>query len=173
MKPDGRNVEMEEFKIPEEAIEKLRDPEIIRQQMEEGKTFQEIIGYTSETMEKFYTIGRKLFEQQEYREAADAFIFLTTLNPMVHEYWLGLGMAEQLNGGHQGALLAYAMAILTNLENPVPHYHSASCYRELGDKQGAIHSLEMALRCAEGNEAYQNLKEQALAAKKLLERGME
>ncbi|MFQ5730114.1 MAG: CesD/SycD/LcrH family type III secretion system chaperone, partial [Waddliaceae bacterium] len=79
---------MEEYKIPEEAIEKLKDPEVIRRQIEEGKTFQEIIGYSVDTMEKFYQGAYNLFQQQEYRKAADAFVFLTTLNPYVHNYWL-------------------------------------------------------------------------------------
>ncbi|MGA8163516.1 MAG: SycD/LcrH family type III secretion system chaperone [Waddliaceae bacterium] len=161
---------MEEYKIPKEALENLKDPEVIRRQMEEGKTFQEIIGYTTEAMEKFYRIARKLFEQQEYRRSADAFIFMTTLNPMVHSYWLGLGMSEHLDGDYQGALLAYAMAILTNVENPIPHYHSASCYQALGDDESAMGSLEIVIRCAEGKEEHIGLKEQAVKIKEALKR---
>lgn len=155
---------VEEYKIPQEAIERLKDPEVIRKQVKEGKTFQEIIGYSKETMEKFYSIARSLFERQEYNKAADAFVFLTTLNPYVHNYWLGLGMSEQLNGGFQGALLAYAMAILTNPENPAAYYQSASCYRSLDDKKNAIMSFELAARCCGENEAYSDLKSQAEAA---------
>lgn len=161
---------MGEYKIPEEAIEKLKDPEIIRRQIEEGKTFQEVLGYSVEAMEKFYQIAYNLFQQQEYQKAADAFVFLTTLNPYVHNYWLGLGMAEHLDGGYQGALLAYAMAILTDVENPVTHYHSATCYRALSDRQSALLSLEMAIRCAGDKPEHANLKEQALSAKAAMER---
>ena len=161
---------MEEYKIPDEAIEKLKDPEVLRRQMDEGKTFQEVIGYSQETMEKFYKAAYNLFQQQEYQKAADSFIFLTTLNPNINSYWLGLGMSEQLCGGYQGALLAYAMAILTDVENPTPHYHSASCYRILRDFDSAIQSLEMAVRCADDKPQYAHLKQQALAAKLALEK---
>lgn len=163
--------EMEEFKIPEEAIENLKDLQAIREQMKGGETFQEIIGYTPEAMEKFYQIACKLFERQEYEKSANAFVFLTTLNPMVHGYWLGLGMSEQLDGGYQGALLAYAMAILTNVENPIPYYHSASCYQLLDDRENALCSLEMAIKCAEGKEEYVGLKEQAIKVKKAFQDG--
>lgn len=162
--------DVEEYKIPEEALEKLKDPEVIRKQVKEGKTFQEIIGYSTETMEKFYGIARSLFERQEYNKAADAFVFLTTINPYVHNYWLGLGMSEQLNGGFQGALLAYAMAILTNPENPAAHYQSASCYRSLGDTKNAIMSFELAARCSGEEEEYSALKSQAEAAIKALKK---
>ena len=124
-----------------------------------------------DTMEKFYQGAYNLFHQQEYRKAADAFVFLTTLNPYVHNYWLGLGMAEQLEGGYQEALLAYAMAILSDGSNPVTHYHSATCYRALNDKQSALQSLEMAIRCSGDKAEHLNLKEQALLAKAAMERG--
>lgn len=163
---------MEEYRIPEEAIERLRDPEVIRRQMEEGKTFQEIIGYSNQTMDKFYQIAHGLFQQQEYSQAADAFVFLTTLNPYTHNYWLGLGMSEQLSGSYQGALLAYAMAILTDIENPVAHYHSASCYRAVGDRRSALQSLKMALRCAEESEGFDYIKAQAASAMQVLENEM-
>ncbi len=155
---------IEEYRIPKEAIERLKDPEVIQKQIKEGKTFQEIIGYSAEVMEKFYSIARALFERQEYDKAADAFVFLTTLNPYVHNYWLGLGMSEQLNGGYEGALLAYAMAILTNPENPAAHYQSASCYRSMSDTKNAILSFELAARCCGDREEYALLKDQAVAA---------
>ena len=37
--------------------------------------------YSVDTMEKFYQGAYNLFQQQEYRKAADAFVFPTTLNP--------------------------------------------------------------------------------------------
>lgn len=155
---------VEEYRIPEEAIERLKDPEVLKMQVKEGKTFQEVIGYSTNTMEKFYTIARVLFEKQEYDKAADAFVFLTTLNPYVHNYWLGLGMSEQLNGGYQGALLAYAMAILTNPENPAAHYQSANCYRAMNDIKNARLSFELAARCCGDHEEYASLKDQAESA---------
>ena len=164
---------MEEYKIPEDAIEKLRDPEVIRRQMEEGKTFQEIIGYSNEAMEKFYLIAHGLFQQQEYQKAADAFVFLTTLNPYTHSYWLGLGMSEQLSGSYQGALLAYAMAILTDIEDPVAHYHSATCYRAIGDLKSALQSLKMAIRCTEERDGFTHIKEQAESSIVVLNKELE
>lgn len=150
-----------DFKIPEEALEKMRDPAHIKKQVDEGKTFQEILGYTSDAMDKFYEAAHQLFQKQQYEEAADAFVFLTTLNPKVHSYWLGLGMSEQLIGEHDAALMAYGMAILTNMENPLPHYHSASCYQALLDKNSAIISLELAIRQSHGKEEYALIKEKA------------
>lgn len=150
---------IEKYDIPEDALEKLRDPEMIRRQVHEGKTFQEILGYTPEKMESFYESAYNLFKMQEYEKAADAFIFLTTLNPYVHNYWLGLGMSEQLNDSFQSGLLAYAMAILTDMQNPLPHYHSAKCYLGIDDKVSAIAALETALVLAKESDQHKDLIE--------------
>lgn len=161
---------IEEFHIPKEALEKLKDPDIIRRQVKEGKTFQEILGYPQETMDKFYHIAHALYQQQEFHKAADAFVFLTTLNPYVHNYWLGLGMSEQLCSNYQGALLAYAMAILTDVENPITHYQSGNCYLALNDITNALQSYEMAIRSAGDIEAFTHVKERAMSAKEGLEK---
>lgn len=160
---------LEEYQIPKEAMEKLKDPDVIRKQVKEGKTFQEILGYKQEAMDKFYETAHGLYQMQDYQKAADAFLFLTTLNPYVHNYWLGLGMSEQLNESYQGALLAYAMAILTDVENPVTHYQSGNCYLAMNDDANAIQSYEMAIRCAEGRLGHENIKERAMKAKESLE----
>ena len=55
--------------IPEEALEQMRDPEVIKRQVAEGKSFQEILGYTDAAMEAFYTAGRNLFLKQEYKKS--------------------------------------------------------------------------------------------------------
>jgi type III secretion system low calcium response chaperone LcrH/SycD len=162
---------LDEYHIPKDALEKLKDPEVIRRQVKEGKTFQEIIGYSQEAMEKFYTSAHQLFLKEEYQKSADAFVFLTTLNPYVHNYWLGLGMSEQLNENYQGALLAYAMAILTDIENPITHYHSGNCYHALNDIANALQSFEMTIRCASDNPLYENVKERATRAKEQLQGG--
>ena len=162
--------EMEEYKIPKEALDKLKDPELLRRKINEGRVLQEIIGYSFETMEKFYQIAFKLFQHQQYQEAGDAFIFLTTLNPYVYNYWLGLGMCEQLSAKYDGALIAYATAILLNVENPVPHYHSASCYQSLGDYGNALASLELAIMYSGEHPEHASIKEHAINEKKSLEK---
>ena len=152
---------LSEFSIPREALEKLKDPLFVKNQVAEGKTFQEILGFSLATMDKFYGAAHNLYTRQQYEEAADAFVFLTTLNPRVHTYWVGLGMSEQLNEEYDAALMAYSMAILINVENPLPHYHSAACYFALQEKDNAILSLEMALQHAETKEEYAHIKKHA------------
>ncbi|CCB86962.1 MULTISPECIES: SycD/LcrH family type III secretion system chaperone [Parachlamydia] len=155
---------MEEFQIPKDVIKKLKNVDLIRQEMSEGKNLKDIIGYTDETMEKFYGAAYRLFQAKEYEKASDAFLFLTTLDPQVHNYWLGLGMSEQLKKEYEGALVAYGMAVMTEMSNPVPHYHSASCYLAVGDDENAKASLLLAIEYAGEQEHFFKIKQQAESA---------
>lgn len=158
----------EEFKIPKIDQEILNDPLKLQEQIASGKTFQEIIGYTDETMDQFYHAARRLFEKQRYEDSADAFIFLTTMNPFVSQYWLGLGMSEHLKDEHFDALMAYNMAILIDKNNPIPHYHSAACHRALHDLDTARLCIDEAISLAGNRQQHAQLKEQAIAFKKVL-----
>lgn len=158
----------EEFKIPDEAMERLKDPEVIRSYIADGKTFQEIIGYSTETMEKFYQGACRLFEQHRYDDAADAFVFLTTLNPYVHNYWLALGMAEQAREEYSAALVAFGMAGVNDASNPASLWHSAHCYYLIGDRKASLDVLQKLLEvCGDQQEHASLVAKAKILAKRL------
>lgn len=156
------------FKIPQEHLDKLNDPDILRRYIDEGKTFQEILEFDDATMERFYQVARSLLEVHRHRDAADAFLFLTTLNPFVSAYWIGLGMCEQSQEEFKQALVAYAMASISDRHNPTPLYYSAACHYALNDIDQALRSLEIAIDEAGDHDAYAVIRERALASQKIL-----
>jgi type III secretion system low calcium response chaperone LcrH/SycD len=143
---------MEEKRIPRSAFEKIKDPQVLAKQIAEGKTLQEVIGYSDKQMAEFYTIAHTLFERQEYSQAQESFRFLTSLNPYVLNYWLGQGMCEHLLGEYEKALISYAMAILVDPKHPLAHYHSASCYQVLKDETSAKACLKMIIASAKDSD---------------------
>lgn len=162
------NENLEEFSIPEEAFAKLSDPEVMKRYVEEGKTFQEIIGYSEETMAKFYYAARQLLDACQYKEASDAFLFLTTLDPFSPTYWLGMGLCEQFDEDYQSALVAYGMSILSEKEDPYPYYYSAACYHAMNDIINAERSLELALQYSANNDEFLEIYSEAKKAKERL-----
>lgn len=158
----------DEFHIPEIGRKILDNPIKLQQHVESGEIFQEIIGYSEQTMHKFYSAACRLFEKQKYEEASDAFVFLTTMNPLVHYYWLGLGMSEHMLGEYSEALLAYNMAIVIDKTNPISHYHAASCHKALYDVKNAIISLNHAIDMAKDNKVHAKIKKQALMARSFI-----
>ena len=152
--------------MPEEALQRIQDPNLIRRYMSGGKTFQEILGYSENVMEGFYRTARNLFLTQKYEEAIEAFTFLATLNPHVVTYWIGIAMADQMLGFHEKALIAYGIAVTLQPKNPVVHYHTASCFRALGNIPEAIGALEITIACAEESDEHLEL---AASAQKVLD----
>lgn len=160
--------ELDEFKLSKKAKEKLKNKDLLKKELASGKTPQEILGFKDETMAKFYQAAYRLFEHKKYIDAANAFLFLVTLNTHNHEYWLGLGMSAQLSGDYESAIDAYEMAAVTDVESPVPYFYLAKCLFAIHDRESALQALDLALEYAEGQDQYLDLVQQARAAKALL-----
>lgn len=161
---DGLN----EFTLSKKVKQKLKDKDWLKKQIASGKTAQEILEFSNETMAKFYQAAYLLFEKKRYIDAANAFLFLATLNPHNHDYWLGLGMSTQLNGNWEAAIDAYEMAAINRLDSPVPYFYLAKCLFAVHDRKSALEAIQLAIDYSDDIPEYANLKEQALAAKDLL-----
>ncbi len=159
-----------EFKISKKIRDKLKNKKLLKEELALGKTAQEIMGFSDETMAKFYRAAYQLFEHRHYVDAGNAFLFLVTLNPYIHDYWLGLGMASQMCGDFEAAVDAYEMAAVYELENPVPYFYLAKCFFAIHDRDNAMQALSLAIEYAEDQPQFAELKQQALAAQALLER---
>lgn len=135
-----------------------------------GHTAQEIVGFSSETMAKFYGVARHFFENRHYQDAADVFLFLVTLNAYNHDYWLGLGMASQMCGSFDLAVDSYEMAAICNIENPVPYFYLAKCLFAMHDRASALQALDLAIEYSGNAVEFAELKKQAFAAKSILDK---
>lgn len=160
--------ELADFKLSKKAKLKLKDKEKLKKELAAGKTAQQIMGFTDEAMAKFYGAAYRLFEARHFRDAANAFLFLVTLNPYNHDYWLGLGMATQMNGDYEPAIDAYEMAAICRLESPVPYFYLAKCLFAIHDRESALQALELAIEYSGEGLEFSTLKQQAIAARDLL-----
>lgn len=157
-----------EFKVSKKVREKLKNKELLKKELASGKTAQEIMGFSNETMAKFYRAAYHLFENRHHADAANAFLFLVTLNPYNHDYWLGLGMSTQMCGDHEAAIDAYEMAAINDINSPVPYFYLAKCLFAIHDRENALQALDLALEYAGDNPEYADLKQQAKKARSLL-----
>lgn len=160
--------ELKDFRLSARAKAKLKDKKLLQKELEKGKTAQQILGFSDVTMSKFYEAAYKLFEHKRYEDAACAFLFLATLNPFNHDYWLGLGMASQLTHNYEAAIDAYELAAMIDTESPVPYFYLAKCLFAIHDRESALQALDLAIEAADERAEYAELKEQALEAKRLL-----
>jgi type III secretion system low calcium response chaperone LcrH/SycD len=162
------NDDLGEFKLSKKVKEKLKNKALLKRELAAGKSAQEILEFSDETMVKFYKAAYRLVENKRWKDAANAFLFLVTLNPHNHDYWLGLGMSTQMCADYEAAIDAYEMAAITDIESPVPYFYLAKCLFAIHDRESALQAIELALEHANGRVEYEELKQQALIAHKLL-----
>lgn len=160
--------DLNEFYLSKKVKAKLKNKKLLETELAEGKTAQEIMEFSDQTMAKFYRAAYVLFEHKRYQDAANAFLFLATLNPHNHEYWLGLGMATQLSQDYEAAIDAYELAALYNIASPVPYFYLAKCLFAIHDRESALQALNLAIETADDIEEYSELKKQAEQAKEML-----
>lgn len=160
--------DLSEFRLSAKAKAKLKNKKLLKKELAAGKTAQEIMGFSNETMAKFYQAAYLLFEHKRYTDAANAFLFLATLNPHHHDYWLGLGMSTQLCQEYEAAIDAYELAALCDISSPVPYFYLAKCLFAIHDRESALQALDLAIETADELEEYAELKIQAKKAKEIL-----
>lgn len=160
--------DLSEFKLSKKVKEKLKNKKLLKKELSEGKSAQEILEFSDSTMAKFYRAAYTLFEHKRYQDAGNAFLFLATLNPHNHEYWLGLGMASQLCHDYESAIDAYELAALNDFSSPVPFFYLAKCLFAIHDRESALQALDLAIETANDLEEYADLKQQAEEAKRIL-----
>lgn len=107
-------------------------------------TLQKIMNLSEKSLETFYKAGVKLFEEKEYMKAADLFFLLTLIDYQRHNIWLSLGLSELKNKRYEAALNAFAMALVTKSDSPLPYIYSAECCIALERKQEASSYLALA-----------------------------
>ena len=157
-----------DFKISKKVKEKLKNKKLLKKEMAEGKTAQEIMGFSNDAMAKFYGAAYRLFEHRRYEEASNAFLFLVTLNPYIHDYWLGLGMCAQMMGDYDAAVDAYELAAMCQLDSPVPYFYLAKCLFTMKEKESALQALELAIDYSGEQPEFYELKQQAIKAQRLM-----
>lgn len=149
----------ENYRISPRNLKNLFDLETAKKANNEGKGyFQAILGVSDKLIEHYYRAAVHLLEKKEYTKAADAFFFLSFLNPFVHNFWIGLGVAHQSMAQFDKALAAYMMGELTDPDNPVTYSNAFQCHQALGHKEDAEHCFQKAMKCCGDKKEWASIK---------------
>lgn len=107
--------------------------------------FQEMFGYSDETLINFYLLGSKLVERKKFQDANDIFVFLTILAPHVSAYWVGQGVCLQAQDQHTEALTVFKAAKFLNPNDPFPFAYSIDSFfylRQFDNAQKEVNYLQ-------------------------------
>lgn len=113
--------------------------ESANQAEEKFVSFQDIFGWSDETLLHLYDFASHLIRTGKIAEANDLFLFLTTLSPQIASYWIGQGVCLQALKQYEEALAVYDAAKFLNNSDPLPYAYSMEIYQILKktDKENA------------------------------------
>lgn len=137
-----------EFQQGQENLIKEINSDTLPEKIKEGKTFQEILGYSNDTLEKCYQIGLDCFEKGNYEEAVAIFSLLTLMNHYFHNFWVCLAMSHQAQHHWDLALQTYELAKMTDKEDPIPYLYAGECCIRLHDDTKALDNFNQAIPLA-------------------------
>ena len=162
----------EDLVISQATMERLKNKQQLLEWLEQGKSLQDIFGFSDEALIEFYEAAKKIFEQKRFCEAIKAFTFLTNLAPNVPAFWLGLGIAQQNNKEWEQAILSFQAAYELEQINFIPYKLCIECLIEIGNEKDAIITLDLAEKYADEHSEDPRsviLKQESEIARKALE----
>lgn len=159
---------LEKFTLSKSARALLENKIKIKKDLSEGKTIQQELEFSDETIAKFYSAAYHMLENKKYQDASNAFFFLITLNPDSYDDWMGLGISTQLCGHYEEAVDAYEMGAIIKPENPIPYFYLAKCFFAMHEKNHALQAIDLAIEYANEDADFFDLKQEAIAARNLL-----
>ena len=137
--------------------------------IQNGKTLKDIKGLTTENMEAIYSAAYSAYNVGNLDQAHKVFQFLCYFDHLEHKYWMGLGATRQMLKDFSGAVDAYSMAGMLNINDPRAPFQAANCHMALGNRDAAISGLTAAAEFSGSKPEWVTVKSQAEAMLGLLQ----
>lgn len=142
------NREMKKYRVPDEAQKIFEDPSLLAEEMAKGRNMQSIVGWSDEIILDMYDAAVRISSRQEYEKAADAFLFLTALNPGIASFWIGSGLCLQKQGRYDEALYVFRCGLVHTCDDWAMYAHTVRCCLEMKQYEDAINTLDLAIHLA-------------------------
>lgn len=154
-------------KSAEEVAEKLSDEvsekfeEAAENVVKKGILPKDAMGMDDQMLEGIYGQAYRLYNTGKYDEASHIFRLLIMVNSMEPKYTMGLSACFHMMKEYKFAVDGYTLCGIIDPDNPIPPYHAADCYINLGDKISAAVSLKMAIKRAGDHPEFATLVDRA------------
>lgn len=146
-------------KAAEETSEKLE--EAAENVVKKGILPKDAMGMDDQMLEGIYGQAYRLYNTGKYQEASQIFRLLIMVNSMEPKYTMGLAACFHMVKEYKHAVDGYTLCSIIDPDNPIPQYHAADCFINLGDKLSAIIALKMAVKRAGNKQEFTTLVDRA------------
>ena len=113
------------------------------QPSEKPVLFQEMFGFSDDTLLNVYALGVDLVRKKDYERANALFVFLSTLAPHVTSYWIAQGVCLQSLNRHEDAVTIFNTAKILNPLDPSISAYTIESYLVLKENDKAKLELDV------------------------------
>ncbi len=105
----------------------------------------DLVGLDDEEIEIIFLTGHYLYNFGKYQEALNVFSVLTLYKPFISRYWRAAGAANQALKNFKEAIVAYDMALTTNLNDVISYTYRGEAKISAGMNDEGVEDLKMAV----------------------------
>lgn len=129
--------------------------------MNKGLMPKDALGISDGDSEHMYAQAYQLYNMGKYRDARNVFATLMILAPTESKYLFGHAASSHMLKEYVPAAKVYVQQALIDTKNPIPYYHAADCYLQLGDQMSALVALKLVVKRSGSLAEYSMIKERA------------
>ncbi len=114
----------------------------------------DLVGLDDEEIEVIFLTGHYLYNYGKYQDSLNVFSVLTLYKPFVSRFWRAAGAANQALKNYQEAIVAYDMALTTNLNDVISYTYRGESKLCAGQQDEGIADLRLAIEVGAGQPFY-------------------
>lgn len=108
-------------------------------------TLADLLNLDDKEIEVIFLMGHYLYNYGKYQAALNVFSVLTLYKPFVSRYWRAAGAANQALKKFNEAIVAYDMALTTNLNDVISYTYRGEAKISAGMPTEGVEDLRMAV----------------------------
>ncbi len=127
----------------------------------------DLIGLSDKEIDAIFLTGHFLYSYGRYQDSLSIFSVLTLYKPFTSRYWRAAGAANQALKQYPEAILAFDMAIGTNINDVVSYTYRGESKLYAGDQKGGVEDLKQAVLLGGANQEFRQWTKRADALLKV------
>jgi len=117
-------------------------------------TLADLLSLDDKEIEVIFLMGHYLYNYGKYQAALNVFSVLTLYKPFVSRYWRAAGAANQALKKYNEAIIAYDMALTTNLNDVISYTYRGESKISNGMAGEGVEDLKTAVQVGAGQVFY-------------------
>ncbi len=108
-------------------------------------TLADLLNLDDDEIETIFLMGHFLYNYGKYQASLNVFSVLTLYKPFVSRYWRAAGASNQALKNYKEAIVAYDMALTTNLNDVISYTYRGESKISAGLSEEGIEDLRQAV----------------------------